>query len=83
MLIRVLSGQNTESLVCIHLCIVLLMHVIRLSRRVVVLLGYREALYVLGLATYVDWELIVYIVGSYRAIHLFYYGVAHILIGIK
>ena len=73
MLIRVLCGQNTESLICIHLCIVLLMHVARLPGRVVVL-GHRETVRVLGLtAAKVDWKLVVHIVGSYRAVHLFYH----------
>jgi hypothetical protein len=73
MLIRVLCGQNTESLICIHLCIVLLMHVAGLPGRVVVL-GHRETVRVLGLATAkVDWKLVVHIVGSYRAVHLFYH----------
>lgn len=85
MLIRVLSRQNTESLISIHLSIILLMHVVGLPRRVVILLGYREAVCVLGLTndtTNVDRELVVHIVGSYRATHLFYY-VPTILIGIK
>ena len=69
MLIWILSWKNTKGLVCIHLCIVLLMHVIVLPRRI--LLGQRKTLGVLCLPAKIDLKLIAYIIGGYWAAYLF------------
>ena len=71
MLIWILSWKNTKGLVCIHLCIVLLMHVIVLPRRI--LLGQRKTLGVLCLPAKIDLKLIAYIIGGYWAAYLFNY----------